>query len=264
VYHGVYKPGNLADGLTQFMAASFGARPNAFLKGVRVRTIHLGYKKTIKGMSNLTARQHSFHCEEFGKKVTVEEYFKRKYRITLRYADKPLVDVGGQKSNLLPAEVCEILPNQPFRGKLHEEHTAAMIRVAARPPNVNGGEIMSAGLSNLGFSEASSVMKAFGVQVGKQMAVVPGRILPPPGIVYGRGTPQAGLFGHGAGLLIKDNNDRDEFQDNRDPELMKTIKGFLNMCNTSRMNAAELPNSASLKTLLPKAGMALRGQKQVV
>lgn len=33
----------------------------------------------------------------------------------------PLVDVGGAKSNYLPAEMCEILPNQPFRGKLTDE-----------------------------------------------------------------------------------------------------------------------------------------------
>ncbi|ESK90163.1 argonaute-like protein [Moniliophthora roreri MCA 2997] len=262
-----YKPVNLADGLTEFMNASFGARPNAFLKGVRVRTTHLGYKKTIKGMSNLSAREHRFYCEEFGSEVTVEEYFKRKYRITLRYADRPLVDVGGQKSNLLPAEVCEILPNQPFKGKLQDEHTAAMIRVAARPPNVNGAEIMGAGLNNLGFIEASPVMKAFGVQVGKQMAVVPGRILPPPGIVYGRGTPQVddraswnlrsvkfargGTLRSWAVLLIKDNN-RDEFQDNRDPELRKTIEGFVNMCKTSGMNVPEMPKNIVVANLPPK------------
>lgn len=46
------------------------------------------------------------------------------YNITLRYPDLPLVDVGGTKQNLLPAEVCDILPNQPFRGKLTDDHTA--------------------------------------------------------------------------------------------------------------------------------------------
>jgi hypothetical protein len=43
------------------------------------------------------------------------------YNVRLQFPDMPLVDVGGAKSNYLPAEMCEILPNQPFRGKLTDE-----------------------------------------------------------------------------------------------------------------------------------------------
>ena len=71
-----YTPGNLADGLMAFMNASFSARPAAFAKGVRVRTIHLGYKKTVKTVSKLTARQHKFEAEGLGM-VSVEEYFDK-------------------------------------------------------------------------------------------------------------------------------------------------------------------------------------------
>lgn len=101
----------------------------------------------------------------------------------------PLVDVGGQKSNLLPAEVCEILPNQPFRGKLTDEHTAQMILVACKPPNVNGAAIVGRGLDELGFRRDEQPLPNFGVSIGKEMAVIPGRILPAPGIRYGQGTP---------------------------------------------------------------------------
>jgi eukaryotic translation initiation factor 2C len=72
-----YTPGNLMDSLNAFMNASFSARANAFVKGVRVKTTHLGYKKTIKGISNHTARTYKFPCEELGGEVTVEEYFKK-------------------------------------------------------------------------------------------------------------------------------------------------------------------------------------------
>ncbi|KAK7034495.1 hypothetical protein VNI00_012342 [Paramarasmius palmivorus] len=262
-----YTPGNLMHSLNAFMDASFSARPNAFVKGVRVKTTHLGYKKTIKGISNYTARTYKFPCEELGGEVTVEEYFRRKYRIRLNHPDKPLVDVGGQKSNLLPAEVCEILPNQPFKGKLLEEHTTAMIRVAARTPNVNGADIVGPGLNNLGFRQASSVMQAFGVQVGTEMAVVPGRILTPPGVLYARGTPQVderaswnlrnvkfakgGTLSAWAVLVIKDGHDRDEFKDNRDPELRSTIEGFVNMCKTSGMSVLEMPKDIVTARLPP-------------
>lgn len=71
-----YKPINLAEAITSFVNSTFGARPNAFVKGVRVRTTHLGYKKTIKTISSMNANQHKFQAAEFGREVTVAEYFK--------------------------------------------------------------------------------------------------------------------------------------------------------------------------------------------
>ena len=78
-----YTPGNLANAITQFMQSTFGARANTFAKGVRVKAMHLGYKKTIKSVSNLTARQHRFHVAEFNREMSVEEYFRlSKYRFS--------------------------------------------------------------------------------------------------------------------------------------------------------------------------------------
>jgi len=72
-----YTEGNLAEAMVAFAKASFGARMSAFVKGVRVRTNHLNYRKTVKALSKLTPRQHTFDCAELGGRVTVEEYFKR-------------------------------------------------------------------------------------------------------------------------------------------------------------------------------------------
>lgn len=61
-----------------FRNSTYNARPNAFVKGVRVKTVHLGYKKSVRSLSNKTARQHKFLANELGGvEVTVEEYFKR-------------------------------------------------------------------------------------------------------------------------------------------------------------------------------------------
>ncbi|KAG6907598.1 hypothetical protein DXG01_008216 [Tephrocybe rancida] len=245
-----YTPGNLARAMMDFQNFSFGARANAFARGVRIKTTHLGYKKTVKSLASFNSRQHSFDSE-FGK-VTVEMYFKRKYNITLRQPDLPLVNVGGVKANYLPAELCEILPNQPFRGKLTDEHTATMITYAAKPPNINANAIVGRGLNELGFRQGAAPLGAFGISIGTEMTVVPGRILSPPGIKYGSGTPQVDdraswnlrnvRFAKGATLsnwavlLIKDGNDRDEFVSRADPELMQTMRGFAAMCRTSGMN----------------------------
>jgi eukaryotic translation initiation factor 2C len=177
---------------------------------------------------------------------------RAEYKIILQQPDLQLVDLGGQKSNLLPPELCQILPDQPYRGKLTEEHTAAMITTAARPPNINAQSIVHQGLDLLGFRQGNAPLGAFGVSVGSEMTVVPGRILPPPGIKYSGSAPRVDeraswnlrdvKFAKGARLadwavlLIKDNNGRDEFSGRSDPELLTTIRGFANMCGKSGMS----------------------------
>lgn len=188
------------------------------------------------------------------------------YSMRLQYPDLPLVDVGGgKKSNLLPAECCMILEKQPFRGKLTEEHTAEMIKIACQPPNVNAKAIVERGLVELGFAGGSDALQAFGVSVGTEMAVVPGRILAAPGIRYGQGAPRvderaswnlrdvkfavSGKLDKWAVLLIKDGNNRDEFAASDDPELQTVIAGFASMCRACGMTVDQAPPSVAVAAL---------------
>ncbi|KAJ3789398.1 argonaute-like protein [Lentinula aff. detonsa] len=249
-----YEPGNLANALQTFMASSFGARPTAFVKGVRVKTLHLGYRKTVKSVTTLTPRQHRFTAEDLGE-VDVATYFHRKYNIVLRYPDLPLVDVGGQKANLLPPEVCEILPNQTYKLRLNTEQTERMLAIAARPPNINANDINGPGLDKLGFRSRANPLGAFGVSVGTEMAVVPGRILEPPTLQYGPGTNppinekaswnlRGVKFASGAKvtrwavLVLRDGN-RSDFRGADDPELRASVDGLVKMCNTSGMTVSQ-------------------------
>ena len=77
-----YQPQNLAMAMMQFRDHSFGAQQATFVKGVRVKTTHLGYKKTVKKLHRANARQHKFDSGDFGV-VTVEQYFKRSIFISL-------------------------------------------------------------------------------------------------------------------------------------------------------------------------------------
>jgi eukaryotic translation initiation factor 2C len=151
----------------------------------------------------------------------------------------------------LPAEVLNILEGQAFKGKLSDDHTAAMITAACKPPNINGMAIVGRGLDELGFRSRASPLGGFGISIGTEMAVVPGRILPPPGIKYGQGTPRVderaswnlrdvkfavgGRLEKWAVLVIHDGNQRDEFQGIDDPELRQVVTGFAKMCRTSGM-----------------------------
>lgn len=262
-----YVAQNLADAMIEFRNATFGARMNAFCKGVRVKTTHLGHRRTIKDVSHFNAKQYRFRAEEFGTEVTVEQYFRRKYNISLQRPEMPLINVGGKdKAILLPPEVCTILPDQPFRGKLSDQHTANMITTACQPPNVNGEAIINQGLDRLGFQSSGAVLQAFGVGVGREMAVVPGRILSRPAIKYSQNNSPAiddkaswnlrGIkFATGATLekmavlVIKDGKPRDEFAGANDPELRDVVAGFRKMCATSGMRLGGEP--AYLEAHLP-------------
>ncbi|KAJ3894462.1 argonaute-like protein [Lentinula edodes] len=250
-----YQADNLANALQVFMANSFDARPTAFVKGVRVKTLHLGYRKTVKSVTNLTPRQHRFTTEDMGE-VDVATYFRRKYNITLRYPDLPLVDVGGQKANLLPPEVCEILPNQPYKLKLNTDQTDKMLSIAARPPNINANDINGAGLDRLGFRSRASPLGTFGVSIGTEMTVVPGRILEAPSLQYGAGGSSPPInekaswnlrgvkFAVGAkvtrwAVLVLSDGSRSDFQGPNDPNLRSTVDGLVRMCNTSGMSVSQ-------------------------
>lgn len=79
-----YTPGNLAERLMEFINTCPSMRPAAFVRGVRVRTTHLGYKKTIKTLAKVSSRQHRFTADGLGE-VTVEEYFKRSELPVMEY-----------------------------------------------------------------------------------------------------------------------------------------------------------------------------------
>jgi len=71
-----YQPQNLAVAMMQFQESSFGAQVSTFVRGVRIKTTHLGYKKTVKKLARANARQQKFESSEYGM-VSVEDYFKR-------------------------------------------------------------------------------------------------------------------------------------------------------------------------------------------
>lgn len=132
-----------------------------------------------------------------------------------------------------------------------DEHTSEMIKVACNPPNLNAQAIVGRGLRELGFTQAVDPLKAFGIKVGNEMAIVPARILPSPRIRYGQGAPLVDeraswnlknvKFAVGGrlinwGVLLIADNGRDEFSGPGDPALSNIITGFRTMCKDSGMN----------------------------
>lgn len=135
----------------------------------------------------LNAQQVSFECKEFGNKAfTIEEYFKKKYNITLKVPVAWLLNCGSTKTPVwIPPELCEVMPGQAFRGALNEYQTSQMIKVAARPPGENARRIANGADSVIGFQGNRPSLAAFGVRVDSKMVLVKGRILPAPHLMLG-------------------------------------------------------------------------------
>ena len=96
----------------------------------------------------------------------------------------PIVNVGNyDRPVYLPAELCEVLPGQPFKPDLSTGQRQNMIKFSCRRPPQNYASIMTEGLDILGISEGHT--KAVGIKPGKEMITVPARILNPPNLLYG-------------------------------------------------------------------------------
>ncbi|OBZ72736.1 Protein argonaute 1B [Grifola frondosa] len=258
-----YIPGNLADAMLEFQRR-VGGMPQTFGDKLKVSTTHLGYlrKRSIFRIMNTTASKTMFDCEELGGQVSVEQYFQRKYRIRLRHAnDLPVINVGNaRKPNFLPAEICEIVPGQAYRGKLDGDETAAMIRFACNPPAINAESIVNEGFTELGLrpdaaAATLTTLGAFGVSVDQEMTVVPGRILPAPIVTYKSGRPNVrdgswnildvklqsgGNMTNWAVLLVEEGR-RMEFSGTSDPELIGFLQTFSQKCRSSGMVVPNVP-----------------------
>ena len=136
----------------------------------------------------LNSQQVSFECRELDNKtLTIEEYFKEKYNITLGTPQAWLLNCGTRENPVwIPPELCEVMPGQPFRGKLSDQQTSQMILVAARGPAENARRIANGAQRVIGFQGNNPSLAAFGVGVDSEMIVIKGRILPAPPVTYGK------------------------------------------------------------------------------
>ena len=274
-----YKPGNLAQAMMEFQSKSQGAMLRRFAQKLKVTTSHLGYTQTkpLKDIMSTTAKTAVFQCDEFNAKLSVQEYFKRstydalswsdeptdlhpEYKITLKHPDLPVVNIAGPNAKhpiLVPPEVCEILPGQPFRGKLDDQQTTQMLRYACKRPPENAQAILNQGFPLLGLTPNNQTLSNFGLAVSNNMAGIPFRELPPPNVSYKGGQPPRVNNGswnildvkfHTGGVvkswwILVVTEDRPVFNGPSDPQLTGLWQGFASKCERSGMTGIT-PNSA--------------------
>ncbi|KAL1653795.1 hypothetical protein SLS61_003580 [Didymella pomorum] len=134
-------------------------------------------------------------------KMSVQEHFIKTYNITLRSPQAPCVNYGTKEDlKWIPAELCTILPGQLAKRLLLGPQTSEMIRFAARRPAENAESITGPGLQVAKINPVANglnvALSKFGVKVDPQLLTVPGRILPPPVLLYNKSkaNPRVGAW----------------------------------------------------------------------
>ncbi|XP_063680350.1 protein argonaute-2-like [Bolinopsis microptera] len=149
---------------------------NGILKGLKVETNHLGYKRkyTITGVHNQSA--NSTIIEDLN--ISVAKYFQGSYKnVKLVHLDLPLVKAGGKTK--IPMELCTLLPNQPYFTTLDSAQQRDMIRKACQKPEEKMKDIQQSA------EEVSKVTSGFtgsnyGFQINPKAIELNGRVLDPP------------------------------------------------------------------------------------
>ena len=127
-----------------------------------------------------------------GERISVAQYFRRKYNLTLQNPTLPLVEMT-KKGVKYPMELLHIIEGQRYSSKLDEFQTAAMIKFAVSRPrdrlqSINEGK----GWLNW---DNDSYLKGYGLRINQEQIKTQARILPSPGIRFGNETFQPGTRG---------------------------------------------------------------------
>lgn len=175
------------------------AATKKYLKRLSVKSSYKGNPQPdkvwkIEDLARVNATQHRISWRdqtgaETGEKLTVAQYFARKYNLNLQYPQLPLVEmtkkIKGQPI-YFPMEILVLVENQRYGAKLDENQTANMIKFAVSPPSVRNKAIEE-GKAWLQW-ETDQYIKDYGLSINNAQMTTQARILPPPGISFGAKT----------------------------------------------------------------------------
>ncbi|TDH67242.1 hypothetical protein CCR75_003347 [Bremia lactucae] len=139
-------------------------------------------KRAIFGISSQPANQTMVDIK--GEHLSVADYFSKRYNMTLRYPNLPLVNVGSKrpgKENWLPIELCEVAPGQRC-ANINDLDTAEIIRQTSQPPRARQETILDQ-IRQAGF-ENDPYLAAFGMKVEQRLESTEARVMDPPDVQY--------------------------------------------------------------------------------
>lgn len=170
------------------------------LKMLKIQVTHAPVQRTYK-ISDIGAvgcdRQTFPITDETTKKTTqctVQNYFKQRYGINLRYPKLNCLKVGPVNRNIfIPIEFCKLIGGQKVLKKLSDRETATFIRTTAVPPKTRLQQIQNIVKANK-FS-TDPIMKALEFTIADAPMQIDGRVLPPPELLMkGKVQPNQGVW----------------------------------------------------------------------
>ncbi|KAL8789958.1 MAG: hypothetical protein Q9213_000844 [Squamulea squamosa] len=175
----------------------------------RLKVCHMFYGKkavkTVQGFSHPSVRYKldhpplgnahtiKFPCPELQPtgKISVFDYFKKKYNIIVKQPQEPCINLGTKdKPTFVPPELLTVESGQQHNRKLDGNQTSRMLQFAVRKPAENARRIVDQGAKMMALSMTNPNLVDFGVKISPQMITVRGRILPPVPILYKSGKSQ--------------------------------------------------------------------------
>ncbi|KAF7547263.1 hypothetical protein G7046_g9055 [Stylonectria norvegica] len=142
------------------------------------------------GPDGANARNTTFDYN--GKQISVQEYYRQKYNVTLQFAGLPLINAG--RAGFIPMEFAFIEPMQRYPFKLTPDQTADMIKIAVTRPPVRRKAIEDK------FAQLDTAndpyLKEYGVSFETRFAQTEARILPAPSVKFAaKGTAEPKFAG---------------------------------------------------------------------
>lgn len=124
--------------------------------------------------------------------VTLQNYFKERYNIQLRWPNLPVVEMS-KPGIYYPMEAVGVVGLQRYNFKLTEEQTSRMLKVAVQRP-VDRLKSVEEAKSRLDHGN-DPVLRHFGMRVSNDMIRTKARILPSPEIQFGNQKHNPGTAG---------------------------------------------------------------------
>ncbi|KZT55686.1 Piwi-domain-containing protein [Calocera cornea HHB12733] len=155
------------------------------IAGVRVlNRLHKGPSrnapKLIKRVLYESARNATFK-QRGGEKTTVFEYMRDTYNYQLQYPDMCLVELASGAK--LPIEICDVVPGQLWKRQTPPNQIRSILEFSTQKPSARLRAIQNS-MSILEYGQ-SKYLAAFNMRVTEQPINVTGRVLNPPGLMYG-------------------------------------------------------------------------------
>lgn len=148
------------------------------------RDIEVNRIKTISDSGEVPQNQQ---FERDGKMRSVKEWFETQ-GIEINRVDMVCFNVGTSFEPFwIPAELIELMPNQPFGGELSEKHAKIWSDIADQHPAMNHMAIQEEGLPLL---ESGGLDRSLFLEVGKSLLQVPATFPTAPVIQYQDGAPK--------------------------------------------------------------------------